>query len=368
MRFRADRAVFAPAAADAARAVAPKSATPVMSMIKVEAFPEGRVDLTGFDYDTGVQASFDAAVSEPGIVLVPGRMLTRFVSDMPPGDIAVALEGTRLALAGKSVRYGMPTGHAADYPALPKTPPPVGTIDAVRLAEAVGNVSVCARDVPGLPWENLLQIIAGPDELELYATDRYTVGRSALPWSGPADTITTEVRAKTLHDLVKNLSGDVTVHLDASTVTALSTQTRTVTLRQYDVEYPQCKKIMETLPEPVAHLTMNAETLSDAMTRAATVLGGYPGHVQLHPTPDGLTYELHSEEESDVAGELEHLGLVGTPTNDLYVNPRWMVDALRAFGGGQVDLAWPTGFKALLVSSPDDEYTQHVVMPVRPPR
>lgn len=368
MKFRAPRAELASAAADAARAVPPRPPVPTLNTLLVEATEDGEVTITGFDFDTCIRATCGADVEEPGRVLVPGRPFPAFLAAMPSGEVTVTEEAARVALSMPKVRYRLATLDPFDYPALPPVPEAVGSIDAAEFVRAVGRVAACARPLDGLSWAGSLRLAAGPDGLELFATDRFTVGHAWAPWlaGGPAEPVTAELPAKTLTDALRGMSGEVTLGIDAGGVAVLGAERTTIT-RRSDIEYPDCRRVLDGIPPAVARLRVRADELAGAMTRAGKVLAGGPGSIRLHVTDESISYEVTSESESELVGELDHLGVEGT-VPDLHVNAVFLADSLKAFGPEVVELAVYDPKRAVLVTAPTVPGLRHIFMPVRPAR
>lgn len=370
MRFTATKAALASAATDVGRAVANRSSTPILGMYKIAAFDDGRVVLTGYDQETGITAEIDAVVGEPGEVLAP-RLFGSFVSSLTPGDVTIEQDYSRLRIIGRGMKYAVPISAAVDYPTLPKAPASLGAVDAESLADAVHRVAFCAREVPGLDWSGLIRLEAGPDEISVLATDRYTVGKVSLPWSGPTETAIALIPGKTLTDALKTLSGPMEVGIDASGL-AFTTRTRTVHTRVYDVEFPQVHKVLDRLATPAGYLTVEADKLAEKMAAVAKVLWGGKGSVRLAVDADQITFDVVSEDESTADGVMAHDGLAieGNGNGDgeidpVYVNPGWLSDALKSFGEHPVDIALPVGLRAVVITSDAVPGLIHLIQPVK---
>lgn len=362
MKFQASRSQFASAANDVARILVTKPPTPILNAVLVEA-AEGEVTVTGYDFETCMRATLPAEVGEPGVALVPGRPLAAFLAAMPGGTVTIEESG-RFQLSAPKVRYGLSSLAAEDYPALPATPPVIGTVDAVDLARTVARAAVAARPVAGAAWSELVRLVAEPDGLTIMATDRYTISRSTAEWQagGPPEPLTFEVRARTLSDALRGMSGEVSLCVDDTGVALLSAE-RTVIARRSDVGYADVQRVLGTLSEPTVRMQVYAGELAESMVRAAKVTDQA---VQLHCTSDGITITAADQSNTDLIGDVDVAGFDGPPL-DVWVNALYLADALKTFGPAVVDVAFATSIKPMVITDPDRPGDVQLVMPQRAP-
>ena len=80
MKIRVDRDVLAEALAWVARALPTRPVVPVLSGLRLEAGTS--LTLSCFDYEVSATAQIEAEVGEPGIVIVPGRLLAEITRSL----------------------------------------------------------------------------------------------------------------------------------------------------------------------------------------------------------------------------------------------------------------------------------------------
>ena len=86
------------------RAVASRSTLPVLSNILLEC-DEGRLRLAATNLEVGINCWIGARVEEEGSTTVPARLLTEFVSSLPPGQIDMELNERTQTLNLKCARF-----------------------------------------------------------------------------------------------------------------------------------------------------------------------------------------------------------------------------------------------------------------------
>src|ERR1700760_2166829 len=93
MKFTVERDVLAEAVGWVSPALPSRPVIPVLSGLLLQA-ADGLV-LSCFDYEVSARAEVDAEVSEPGTVLVPGRLLAEITRSLPslPVEFADDPEG-----------------------------------------------------------------------------------------------------------------------------------------------------------------------------------------------------------------------------------------------------------------------------------
>src|SRR5213080_3947341 len=86
MKFRVERDVLADAAAWVARSLPARPPVPVLGGVLLEASSGAggeRLTVSGFDYETSARVELDAAIGDPGRVLVSGRLLADITRALP---------------------------------------------------------------------------------------------------------------------------------------------------------------------------------------------------------------------------------------------------------------------------------------------
>jgi DNA polymerase III subunit beta len=214
MRFNLERDVLAEAVAWVARSLSSRPVLPVLSGLLLQAAP-GELTLSCFDYEVSARIRVDAEVAEPGIALVPGRLLAEITRSLPPFEVEFSHQGEDVTLACGPASFTLVTMPVRDYPRLPELPRLAGTVDGGVLATAIGQV------VPAASRDDTLPIITGVnveiqgDGIRLVATDRYRLAIRELGWT-PADPgagSTLLVPAKTLADAARMMAPGVPVQI-----------------------------------------------------------------------------------------------------------------------------------------------------------
>ena len=86
-----------------------------------------------------------AEVSEPGTVLVLGRLLSEIARNLPADKpVDIATDGTKVQVTCGSSRFALLQMPASDYPTLPTPPTASGRIDRASFPQAAPQGAVAA--------------------------------------------------------------------------------------------------------------------------------------------------------------------------------------------------------------------------------
>jgi len=276
MRFRVERDVLADAVTWTARSLPTRPPVPVLAGVRIEADTTGTIQLSSFDYEVSARSQIPADVSEPGTVLVSGRLLAEISRALPAKPVDVVLEGTKVIVTCGASRFTLLTMPVEDYPNLPSMPATAGTVDGDELTHAVAQVSVAASRDDTLPLLTGVRVEIEGEKVTLLATDRYRLALRELTWKPASPDISTValVRARTLSDAAKSLgsAGSVTVALSTGAgvdLIGFEAAGRQTTSLLVDGDYPAVRRLFPD--ETPIHAVVLTQALADAAKRVALV-------------------------------------------------------------------------------------------------
>ncbi|HMO10595.1 MAG TPA: DNA polymerase III subunit beta, partial [Actinotalea sp.] len=276
MRFRVDRDVLAEAVTWTARSLPTRPPVPVLAGVRIEADPQGVVQLSSFDYEVSARSEIPADVTEGGTVLVSGRLLAEIARSMPAKPVDVAVEGTRVQVTCGASRFTLLTMPVEDYPSLPTMPGEVGVVRGDEFTDAVSQVTVAASRDDTLPTLTGVRMEIEGETITLLATDRYRLAMRTLTWSPatPGLSAVALVRARTLSDPAKSLgsSDQVTVGLSTGAgvdLIGFEAGGRHTTSLLVDGDYPPVRRLFPD--ETPIHAVVHTAGLIEAARRVSLV-------------------------------------------------------------------------------------------------
>lgn len=342
MKFRVERDVLAEAVTWIARSLPTRPPVPVLAGVRIEAGTDGVLRLASFDYEVSARSEIAADVSEPGTVLVSGRLLAEISRALPAKPVDVHLEGTKVTVTCGASRFTLLTMPVEEYPQLPAMPALTGTVDGDDLTKAVAQVTVAASRDDTLPLLTGVRVEIEGEKVTLLATDRYRLALRELTWK-PAFPDVSQialVRARTLSDAAKSLGASGSVNVGLATgqgvdLIGFEAGGRHTTSLLVDGDYPAVRRLFPD--ESPIHAVVNTQLLADAAKRVALVAE--------RNTPIRLTFSdgqvvLDAGQGDDAqASEALEATLVG---DDIAVafNPQFLLDGLGALTTSFVRLSF----------------------------
>ncbi|EFC86301.1 DNA polymerase III, beta subunit [Parafrankia sp. EUN1f] len=333
------------------------------------------LEISAFDGEVAARAPVEAVVTEPGRVVVPGRLLADVVRNLPDAPVLVWATATRVTIECGTASFRIPTLDSEDYPVLPVFPPPVGEVDTLGFAAAVAQVAPAAGRDDSLPVLTAVRLEIARGGLSLVATDRYRLALRTIPWQPTVDDpeAVAHVPARLLADIARLPTSASRIALgmgvDDSGVArfGLSVNGRQTIVRLLEGTFPNYRRL---LPEASA-FTVTAQTsvLAAAVRRVALVA--------TRTAPLRFTFSAGQvlAEAGDGGGaqacELVPLEYTGPELSVLF-NPAFLLDGLAAvegdevvFGFAAVDPNTTSSSPAVLTGKDDGEDYRYLLMPIR---
>ncbi|WP_433894820.1 DNA polymerase III subunit beta [Streptomyces sp. CA-111067] len=378
MKLTVTHRALADALTVAGRALPGRPPVPVLAGLKLHA-ADDQLAVTGYDYDTSAYATVAARITEPGTVLVPGRLLTDIARTLR-SDVHITTTDTTATLESGSAKFTLRTLPLDEYPKLPTLPAlsnASGMVPGADLAEAVSQVATAAARDDSLPVLTGVQMNIDGTTLTLAATDRYRFAVRTLEWEpqGGAGTVgpisQTLLPAKPLMDTAKALAGDPGVFLNLPDqsygITGFTGDTQRITLRGLEGELPKYKNLFPT--EFAAQAAVNTEALAAAVKRVALVAERNTP-VRMTFTKSAVTIEAGTSDDAQAVDGTDAAFSVASgeyDTFDVAFNPHFLLDGLTAIGHETTRFQFTHPHKPAMLraDSGPDSRLQYLLMPVR---
>jgi DNA polymerase III subunit beta len=374
VKFRVEREVLADAVTWVARGLPARPPVPVLAGVLIEANEEGSLTLSAFDYEVSAKITVPAEVSEPGMVLVLGRLLADISRNLPNRPIDVSTEGNKVAVTCGSSRFSLLMMPSEDYPTLPVSPAPSGTIAGDVFTQAVAQVSIAADRGDTLPILTGVRVEIDGEKMTLLATDRYRLAMRELTWNPEATDAShvALVPARTLSETAKALgaAGSIEVALGSAAggegLVGFEAGQRRTTTRLLDGEYPKVTSIFPTSVETEA--VIKTSELVEAVKRVSLVAERNTP-VRLRFSEGQVTIEAGTGDDAQASEAVE--STLSGPEIEIAFNPQFLLDGLGAVGTEFSRLSFTQPSRPAVLSGQaeadgvaDTSY-RYVLMPVR---
>ncbi|HUW79123.1 MAG TPA: DNA polymerase III subunit beta [Candidatus Nanopelagicaceae bacterium] len=375
MRFTVERDQLADGVSWVARSLSTRPITPVLLGILITA-ETGQVHLSAFDLEVSGRSQVAADVSDPGTVLVSGRLLVEIVRSLPNKPVEIRLDGAKVSVVCGSSKFTLPTLPAVDYPALPEMPLAAGSIAGDLFSTAVSQVAVAAGRDDSLPVLTGVHVDIEKDRMTLAATDRYRLAVREVLWTNDRPDVVASalVRARTLLDAAKALHGTSSVTIGLSPTTGnehligFAGEGQIMTSRMLDGTFPPYRHLLPSESSSIA--VVEVATLMDAVRRVSVVTDRTVP-LRLSFSSDVLKLEAGTGEDAQASEEIG-IDFEGEQISIAF-NPTYLTDGLNALEETYAQLAFTSSGKPAVLSGrvqkdsiAEDSY-RYLLMPMRFP-
>ena len=373
MKFTVEQSVLVDGVNWVSRSLSTRPIKTELLGIVIDATHE-EIHLSASDLETASKAHFPAEIKEGGKVLVPGRLLAEISRSLPNKPITFALEGSRVLVTSGSAKFTLPTLSIDEYPKLPELPDTTGVIASDLFSTAVSQVAIAAGRDDSLPTLTGVHVEINEDTVTLAATDRYRLAVREIQWqpSTPSFSTTALLRARTIADAAKSLTGTKSVSLSFAAATSndrlagFASDGRTMTSRMLDGTFPPYRHL---LPQEVTTTALiEVATLLDSVKRVALVTDKTVP-LRLNFSNNTLSLEAGAGEEAQATEAIEIL-LTGEDISIAF-NPVFLADGLTAVGTKFVQISFTGANKPAILMGKSDkdggliENYRYLLMPMR---
>jgi DNA polymerase-3 subunit beta len=358
VRIRAERDDLADLFSRANRALAARTALPVLQGLHCEA-SAGRLRVTGTDLEITIRTSGEVEVLEEGRAMVPGRLLGEAVRKMPPGAVTIATNDSEAEIEGKGPRFSIRLLSIEDFPSLDDSPVEGVEVDGEELAAGLAQVVVAASADAARPILTGVLFEPGDQGLRVVATDGYRLAVRDMPGMGMVGQGL--VPARGLRELARTIgAAKVTAGLTAREA-VFSSDKGSLRLRMIEGTFPKYRSL---LPESYStQVIVEKEAILDALGRVALVAEDHIP-VRMRIGEGGVEVTVTRQ---DVGAEAEHLAGEFSGEEEVLIafNPRYLADGVGAVAGDKIRLRVIDGLKPSVIDGDDDGGFLYLLMPVR---
>jgi len=357
VRIRAERDDLADLFSRANRAVANRTALPVLQGVLCEV-DSGRLEVTGTDLEVTVRTSGPVEMMEPGKAVIPGRLLAEVVRKMPVGVVTIGVSDGEVEILGKGPRFTLRTLNLDDFPSLDDKPVDGVEVDGDELSAALAQVVVASSSDAARPILTGVLFESSDEGLRLVATDSYRLAVRDLPGMGIAGQGL--VPARGLRELARTIGATKVTAGLADREAVFSSDRGSLRIRLIEGAFPKYRSLLpDTYPTQVI---MEKEAVLEALGRVSLVAEDHIP-VRLKIGDGGVEVNVTRQ---DVGAEVEHLQGEFSGTDEILIafNPRYLADGVAAIAGDKIRMRLIDGLKPSVLDNGEGGFL-YLLMPVR---
>jgi len=360
------------------RAVASRSSLPVLSNVML-ATDGGRLKLSATNLEIGISCWIGAKVSEEGAITVPARLLTEFVSSLPPEqiDLELSVRTQTLHLSCARFEANIKGIDAQEFPIVltAEEGAPFVTVDPDELRQMIARVVFAAATDESRPiLTGVLTAFEG-DRLTMAAADGYrlSVEHITLEKAVP-EKVEVIVPARALAELAR-ISADQTepigiIITPARNQILFHLQDIDLVSQLIEGRFPDYRQIIPTSYTNRAILDvqsfLKATRVAHLFARDSANIVRLDINAGDELMPGRVTLMATSNQLGDNVGQLDAT-VDGEPIQIAF-NAKYLIDVLSVISSAQVALDTISPSSPGVLRRPGDDRFVHVIMPMHLPR
>jgi DNA polymerase-3 subunit beta len=337
---------------------------PVLANVLL-AVREGRLSITATDLEVELVAGTEVTVQEAGDITVPGRKFLDILRALPEKvAVSLSVEGEKVVIKAGRSRFSLVTLPAVEFPVIDdinaQQTVQIQRKELLRLLEKT-HFSMAQQDVRYYLNGMLLEIDG--ESLRAVATDGHRLALCETALALKAKTSQQViVPRKGVLELQRVLTEDGVAELAIGTnhVRAQIGDVR-FTSKLIDGRFPEYSRV---IPAAAANaIRADRDILRQALQRTAILSNEKYRGIRITVKSNALTVQAHNPEQEEAEEEIE----VNYAGADLEVgfNVNYLLDALAAIDGQEVELGLTDSNSSCLIRSPGNASARYVVMPMR---
>jgi len=363
MKFSAERESLLAALQSVIGVVERRQTMPILANLLLSA-EQGKLSVTATDLEVELVASATIKSNVDGRVTVPGRKLLDICRSLPEEvTLTLSQDGDRMTVkAGKS-RFVLATLPAADFPVIDELAQQqslkIAQADLRRLLDKT-HFSMAQQDVRY--YLNGMLLETDGKMLRTVATDGHRLALCEMDLPSKSGSQQVIVPRKGVLELQRLLGteGDVQITIGSNHIRAQIGDVR-FTSKLIDGRFPEYSRVIPSAPPK--SVVADREVLRSALQRTSILANEKYRGIRLALKKDQMTLQAHNPEQEEAEEQVE----VTYKGDELEVgfNVGYLLDALAAVDGSEVEIGVTDGNSSCLVRAPGKTSARYVVMPMR---
>jgi DNA polymerase III subunit beta len=368
MKFTCDRSLLVDKLTILARGVSTRSALPVLSGILLQA-GNGRLDLYSTDMELSIKASLAIDVERDGELVVPARLFSDIVRNLPSDQVLMEASETMLTLRAGTARFSLNAWSASDFPQT-STFDLTGSFSVGRepFVETLTKVGRAASHDETRPiLTGVLMSIHGT-VLKMVATDSYRLAvKETTLDHAPVDEVQAIVPVKALNEVSRLASamgpGDLDLAIgENQALFRLAGDAGEVWIasRLIDGQFPNYRQL---IPETFDREVTLPRDAFMAAARRVSLLAQKSVPLRLSFAERNLTMRALTQDVGQ-AEEVLDVDFTGDPF-EIGFSPVYLIEGIDAVDAASVVMRFTTPLRPGLIGGGTGEDFTYLIMPIR---
>lgn len=345
-----------------ARVATGKSTLPILSNVLLQ-IADNRLTISATNLDIAIKVYIGAKVTKQGSLTVPARLMQDFVNNLPQGTIDIEQQENKLHITAggfDSTINGVP---ADEFPVMPAiSDGSAWEVDSQTFKDSLSRVVFAASADEARPVLTGVYLLSKKENLYAAATDSYRLAEGKIGQASSQTELL--IPASAIQDLLRIIGDDqgkVSVECDEQQVQFTVAGIELVA-RLIDGKYPDYQKLLPKSFEVQASLA-NKE-LANIAKVSSLFAKESAGSITVEVSEKNQTLSIRSV-ASQVGENVSEASATVKGSGEITLNSRYLLDALSAAGGEDVEFCFNGKLDPIVVRNPQDKDYTHIIMPLK---
>jgi len=305
-------------------------------------------------------------IEKPGSITVPSRLITEFISSLPPEKINLEVKGDQLYInSGKfsSIINGVVSDEFPELPTIDEKKSTVIKINTPTFKQAISQTIIASSS------DNTRPILTGifwhtsNGNLFIASTDGYRLAEKRVMKS--KEEIMAVIPSSTLQEVLRcvdNETGEIQIFFDDTQVCFKTTNLEIVS-RLIDGKFPNYKQLIPKKSETEVEIS---KTDFSRITKVSSLFARESGGgITLSASRDNSLLSIHSI-ASELGENTSEATAKVTKDGDITINSRYLLEALNVIDGDNLTFAFNGKLAPCLIKEniKDPDYL-YIIMPMK---
>ena len=346
------------------RIAANKSTLPILNNILIRV-DNKKVSLITTNLDMAIVDYLPVSESENGVITVPAKLLTEFISNLPKGEtVEISSNDTKVLIKAGKYSSTINGALADDFPELPEIDEKTAVVFKVGAEEfknSISQVIIASSNDLTRPALTGLYFDTNDGSLFAVSTDGYRLAKKEL-----IKKVESEVKAivpsSTLHEVLRTISDDVDdieISFNEDLVQFRLGETEVVS-KLIDASYPNYTALIPKNND--TKVILDRDELIRTIKLAALFARSVDGSIVCEAkAPETFSVKSIANEFGENDSSLQTSVEKDSKTR---LNSRFFIDALNSIYSKEIVMEFSSNVKPILVYGKNDNTYIHIIMPL----
>lgn len=343
-------------------AISSKNPLPILNNVLIRT-QDNRLTISATNLEIAITERIGAKITSEGALTVPARLFQEYISSLPSGTIDLHVKENKLYISADGYKSTINGIASDDFPVIPTIEDKNGwSIPSKELKKGLQQVIFAASSDDSRPVLTGTYMHTYEGYLYIVATDSFRLAEKKLIANN--SDVSLLIPSSALHDLLRIIGDrdfDVIVCADGQQALFIAGESELVT-RLIDGNYPDYRKLIPNTFQVSANVEksefVNATKVAGLFARESA------GSIILKFSEEDKSMDILSV-ASQLGENSSKINSQVTGSGDISLNSRYLLDALNAFTGHEINFSCNGKTDPCVLNSSEDSDYMHIVMPLK---